>query len=119
MKCLIFGDSNTTDFITNDNVTIEKHYGLGIFDPMFTFLFEDAIKQDNYEMVILCIGTNDIGKGYTIYELKEKINNLDSKIITIGPGGTINTAKLKTIDGVHFTKKSINKIKKRLRDFLI
>lgn len=109
-KYLIFGDSNTDEYI--DGAHVERYPGLKI-DDEFWFRFDVALDEDLYDKVIVCIGTNEhrdkdhLSKLYG--SIKEKIN-----CIIIGPYGDINTNSYETDDGVHYNFISKRKLKNKL-----
>ena len=122
---LFFGDSNTQNYLPNsyletNNVKahVENYPGLRLAEAMFDFYFTEALKDDDYDLVILSIGTNDIGGGMSKKQLESlyKIvkNDIYQSLIIVGPCGDINTLGLSTTDGVHFDKNAVKLIGERL-----
>lgn len=117
MNILFFGDSNTHIYC-DGNFTLEKHAGLFMKEDMFDFYFNIAL-EDDYDLVVCCIGHNDWGTGSAKHELQsgyKKIKQMHKNIIIIGPYGDIDTRGLETSDGIHFTDKSKQIIKENIKE---
>lgn len=113
-KYLIFGDSNTDEYI--DGAHVERYPGLKI-DDEFWFRFNISLDEDLYDKVIVCIGTNEYGDKDRLVWLYSTIKDVMNCII-IGPYGDIDTNGYETDDGIHYSFKSKIKLKNKLAKML-
>lgn len=114
MNILIFGDSNTDEYI--EGAHVERYPGLKI-DDEFWFRFNVALDDDIYTKVIVCIGTNECRGEDELLELYSQIKEAINCII-VGPYGDINTNGYETDDGVHYSSSAKVKLKNKLEKII-
>jgi hypothetical protein len=111
MKVLIFGDSNTHDYFKGSfDSHVESYPGLCINEELW-FLFKIVLEEDEYDIIIVSIGTNDWGSNIPKYELEKRYNSIYEylpKAIIVGPYGDVDTRLVETSDGIHY--KSVKEI---------
>ena len=119
---LFFGDSNTENYLPsfyqeNNNIRahVENYPGLRLSEAMFDFYFTEALRDDDYDLVVLSIGTNDVGPKKQLESLYKIVkNNTYQSLIIVGPYGDIDTLEMSKTDGVHFDENAVKLIGEKL-----
>lgn len=99
MKILIFGDSNAfiPSNIGNFDFSLQKYDGLYARDA--EWYLDICLNEDNYDLLILMIGTNDYLSGIDWKTLVEHLEHL-CKITSIAVSPVVKIEN--TIDGTHW-----------------
>lgn len=118
MKILVFGDSNSADYLkaasldAMHDITVSRFPGLSICGApeQYLFLLEAELRDDHYNAIVVSMGTNERGKGYTPDEIAREIGWLEQMVgsnvaplLFVGPHmRDVDTAAMDTTDGIHF-----------------
>lgn len=129
-KILFFGDGFTTNYeidgywSQNDvDVSVQRYPDLKLFDTRFYTFLELLTIHNDYDLIVISIGSNDVRNGKNAEQLKKayfkvKTNNGFDKVLIVGPHGDIDTNRFQiSIDeegNKSFSEKNIEMVCKKL-----
>lgn len=116
LNVLFFGDSNTSNYFKCKKYHVEKHPGLKMFEPMFNFHLQTALQEDQYDLIVICIGGNDIGDREPIENVKKGYQNLKRNLgilhvnnLIVGPySPDLDISEFPTMDGLHLHQQMLD-----------